>query len=264
VLDEMNPSYKIVEVTENNLDEVGLYCSRSKYKEKGYQNKLKWVRERFKEGLEYHVLLVDEGRKDLAYRGMIEYMPAEMCWRGINAPGYMAIHCLWVVGRHKKRGYGSKLLQRCIDSARNQGMYGVVGITIKKGGWLPKSSIYLKNGFTEYDTLDEFQIYGIKFSDDYSVPKFHPVKPENLGNYGIGFTVLNTNQCPYMAGTIKSLEKLVEEIGESVTVVELDDYTQAQLSGIHPYGTFLILKDGKYVTHLPGGMRDIKKALQNV
>jgi len=84
-------TFKIVEVTSDNLDEIGLYCSRSKHKEQGYQKKLEWARERFKEGLEYHVLLVDEGRKDMAYRGMIEYIPAENCWRGINAPGYMAI-----------------------------------------------------------------------------------------------------------------------------------------------------------------------------
>ena len=77
----MKSVYNILEVTAENLDEIGLYCSRSKHKEKGYQKKLEWIRERFKEGLEYHVLLVDEGRKDMAYRGMIEYMPAEKCWR---------------------------------------------------------------------------------------------------------------------------------------------------------------------------------------
>jgi hypothetical protein len=49
----MNPTYRIEEVTHENLDEVGLYCSRSKYKEDGYRNKLEWIRERFKDGLEY-------------------------------------------------------------------------------------------------------------------------------------------------------------------------------------------------------------------
>ena len=47
----MYPPYNIVEVTAENLDEVGLYCSRSKYKGEGYQKKLEWIRERFKEEL---------------------------------------------------------------------------------------------------------------------------------------------------------------------------------------------------------------------
>ena len=74
-----NPVFQIVEVNKENVDEVGLYCSQSKAKERGYRQKLAWVKERFNEGLEYRVLLVDEGSKELSYRGMIEYMPGEKC-----------------------------------------------------------------------------------------------------------------------------------------------------------------------------------------
>jgi GNAT superfamily N-acetyltransferase len=258
----MNPSYKIVEVTAENIDEIGLYCSRSKYKEKGYQNKIEWVKKRFKEGLEYHVLLVDEGRKDMAYRGMIEYMPVEKCWRGINAPGYMAIHCLWVIGRHKNKGYGSMLLQRSINSAKEKGMLGVVGIAITKGGWLPKKNIYLKNGFKEYDEiLGNFSLYGIKFKDHNPDPMFHQLRPDKLANYGEGFTILSSNQCPYMFGTIENLRTIADEMEKKVTIIKMHEFSEAQLCGLHPYGTFHIIKDGKYLTHLPGGMRDIKKAL---
>lgn len=114
------PSYRIVDVNADNIDDVGMYCSRSKQKEEGYQRKLAWIKKRFKEGLEYRVLLVDEGKKDLAYRGMIEFMPGEKCWRGINAPNYMVIHCIWVIGRHKNKGYGTKLLKECINSAKEK------------------------------------------------------------------------------------------------------------------------------------------------
>ena len=100
-------TYRIVEVDAENIDDIGLYCSRSKQKEEGYQRKVTWIKDRFKEGLEYRVLLVDEGRKDLAYRGMIEFMPGKHCWRGINAPQYMVIHCIWVIGRHKNKGYAT-------------------------------------------------------------------------------------------------------------------------------------------------------------
>lgn len=257
----MNPLFQIQQVTSENLEQIGLYCSRSKYKELGYKNKLRWIQDRFQEGLEYYVLQVDEGRKDLAYRGMIEYIPAEKCWRGIKAPGYMAIHCLWVVGRHKGKGYGSLLLDRCIDSAKSKEMYGVVGMTTRKGGWLPKKNIYIKHGFKETDELDDFQLYTLKFKEEYPDPKFYPFKPENVAKYSDGFTVLSSNQCPYIAGMIKSLETLASEIGESVNVIEIDSYHNAQQDGLHHYGTFHIIHNGEYVTHLPGGMRDLKKAL---
>lgn len=257
----MNSPYRIQEVTAENIDHIGLYCSRSKHKEPGYQNKLKWIKERFHEGLEYHVLRVDEGRKDLAYRGMIEYIPADRCWRGINAPGYMAIHCLWVVGRHKGKGYGSMLLERCINSATEKGMNGVVGMTIKKGGWLPKKNIYLKHGFTQTDEIDKFQLYTLKLKDDVFDPKFHPLIPDELSKFNEGFIVISSNQCPYMAGMINSLEIMASKLGESVNTIEMENYQDAQLSGLHPYGTFHIIRNKEYVTHLPGGMRDLKKAL---
>jgi GNAT superfamily N-acetyltransferase len=244
-----------------NIDQIGLYCSRSKHKEPGYQNKLRWIKDRFQECLEYYVLLVDEGRKNLAYRGMIEYMPAELCWRGIDAPGYMAIHCLWVIGRHKGKGYGSMLLQRCVNSAKSNGKFGVVGMTIKKGGWLPKKNIYLKNGFTETDELNDFQLYTLKFKEEYPDPMFHSLKTQEAAKYSNGFNILSSNQCPYIPGTIKSLENIAEVLGESVNIIEMKSYHEAQLGGLHPYGTFHIIKDGEYVSHLPGGMRDIKKAL---
>ncbi|MBD3207085.1 hypothetical protein GF319_12185 [Candidatus Bathyarchaeota archaeon] len=53
-------------------------------------------------------------------------------------------------------------LQRSIDSARERGRYGVVGMTIKKGGWLPKKHIYLKKRIQDV-RLDNFQLYGLKF-----------------------------------------------------------------------------------------------------
>ena len=257
----MNPPYRIVEVTQENLDEVGLYCNRSRYKEEGYRNKLEWVREHFKDGLEYHVLNVDEGRKDMAYRGMIEYMPAEKCWRGIDAQGYMAIHCLWVVGRHKKKGYGTMLLKRCIDSARSKNMHGVVAITVRKGGWMPTSKIYEKQGFRKVDEMEPgFSLYALKFNEDSRDPRFYPSKPEMFTKYGEGITVLTSHQCPHMEGSLIGLREYAEEHGEKLEVIEMTEPGEAQHCGT-PYGTFLVIRNGEYITHLPGGRNPIKKEM---
>ena len=134
---------KIIDINKNNIDEYGLFCKKSQKREVGYQNKVKWIKERFKEGLKYKLLIVKEGERETS-RGFIEYIPGEYSWRGIQADGWMVIHCLWVVGKHKKKGYGSKLLNLCIKDTREQGMYGVVGMSADKGGWLPNSKIYIK------------------------------------------------------------------------------------------------------------------------
>ncbi|GAH09214.1 unnamed protein product, partial [marine sediment metagenome] len=57
-------------------------------KEKGYQNKVKWIKERLKEGLKYKLLWVTEGSKKETSRGFIEYIPGQYNWRGIQAENW--------------------------------------------------------------------------------------------------------------------------------------------------------------------------------
>ena len=55
---------------------------------------------------------------------------------------------------------------------------------------------------------------------------------------------------------------LAEERGEVLEVIEINGFADAQMCGLHPYGTFHIIRNGEYITNLPGGMRDIKKNLK--
>lgn len=49
--------FEILNVNAENVDEYGFFCMRSKPKSKGYQNKLAWMKKRFKEGLKVKILL---------------------------------------------------------------------------------------------------------------------------------------------------------------------------------------------------------------
>ena len=51
---------RIIDINEKNIDEQELFCKKTKKKLPGYQNKIKWIKERFKEGLKYKLLLVKE------------------------------------------------------------------------------------------------------------------------------------------------------------------------------------------------------------
>src|SRR5436309_11679438 len=97
------PDLEILDVNASNVDQIGFFCAMSKPGDPGYSEKLAWVKDRFNEGLRIKVIARD-ARSSRARRGFIEYMPGKMAWRGIDAPGYMVIHCMWVVGRAKSKG----------------------------------------------------------------------------------------------------------------------------------------------------------------
>ncbi len=107
------------------------------------------MKKRFKEGLRLKLLLINEGpRRGFTSRGFIEYIPGEYTWRGIDAKGHMAIHCIWVVGRNKKHGYGKMLLEQCLNDAK--GLNGVAVVTSEQP-WLTNKRFFLKNGFKLID-----------------------------------------------------------------------------------------------------------------
>lgn len=97
----MDNRVEIVTVDSTNVAEQGFFCYKSKPKSGGYQKKLSWLKQRFAEGMRIKILYEEERSV-----GFIEYIPGEFAWRAVNAEGYVVIHCLWVVGRGKGKGYG--------------------------------------------------------------------------------------------------------------------------------------------------------------
>lgn len=128
----MGNSVEIIDVNSENVDKTGLFCFMSKKRSPGYALKLAWLRDRFSEGLRLKMLKLPE-------RGFIEYIPGEYAWRAVNAAGYMFIHCLWVVGKSKGKGYSRKLLELCEQDAHESSMNGVAWLLAKAPGWRESS-----------------------------------------------------------------------------------------------------------------------------
>jgi L-amino acid N-acyltransferase YncA len=198
---------RIVDVNEKNIDEQELFCKKTKKKLPGYQNKVKWMKERFKEGLKYKVLYVKEGNKETS-RGMIEYIPGDYNWRGIQADGWMVIHCIWVVGKAKGKGSGDKLLKIAIEDAKEQGMHGIIAMSAEKGGWLPKKKLLINNGFKKVD----------------------------------GVIVVYTDQCPYITDLVEDIKDL--DKNGKFKAIKFNDCKEAQENGLYAYGTYCIICDG--------------------
>ena len=241
-------SFKIIDINEDNIESEGLFCKKSKKKEDGYQNKFNWIIERFKENLKYKLLLVKEP-KGFNSRGFIEYVPGEYNWRSIDAKGWMVIHCLWVIGKHKKQGYGLKLLEECIKDAIELGMNGVVGMSAEKSDGLPNKTFFLKYGFTKVDKIKpSFELYAKPFSDGVSMPKFFPLSTEKVKKYKDGITIIDGHQCPYLQNMIDSIGEFAEINGIPFQVKVLKNAQEAQQNGVNAYGIYSIIYNGKVVS----------------
>jgi L-amino acid N-acyltransferase YncA len=254
---------RIIDINEKNINKYGLFCKKSQKKQVGYQNKVKWIKERFKEGLRYKLLLVKEGERETS-RGFIEYIPGEYDWRGIQANNWIVIHCIWVIGKHKNKGYASQLLEECIKDAKEAQMYGIVAMTAEKGGWLPNMKLFIKNGFEKVDELDPYYgLYAKAFSENVLKPRFYPLSQDKLKEYGEGVTILYTQQCPYLSILVDDMKEISNEKNVKFQALLLKDTKEAQQNGIHPYGTFCAIYDGKVIPYKPGIKKELINLLNN-
>ncbi len=244
-------SYEIIDVNTNNLDTIGLFCKQSQKKETGYQNKLEWIKARFLEGLKYKILKVKETNK-YSYRGFIEYIPSEFNWRGIEADNFMVIHCLWVVGRHKGKGYASELIQYAIDDAKHLKMNGVVGISATKSSY-PRKKIFEKMGFKKVDEAGDgiFSLHALSFLESVTKPSFFPISSENIPD-DEGVTVLYTHQCPYSPQVIKDVEEFADINEKAFRSKLVKTVHETKEKALHPYGSFCIYCDGKVIPYKAG------------
>jgi len=193
------PQYDVEMVTVDTPGKAaqhGFFCYKSKPKSDGYGGKLAWLEDRFAEGRQIRIVKED-GRSV----GFIEYTPGEFAWRPVMAPGYLFVHCLWVVGRAKAKGYGSRLLEACVDDARAMGKHGVALLT-KKGGYLVGRRLFLKHGFEALDRAPPtFDLMAFML-DHAAAPALPHDWDERAARYGQGLTIVYADQCPYSADAV--------------------------------------------------------------
>jgi GNAT superfamily N-acetyltransferase len=246
----MADEVKIVTVSAENLDQEGFFCYNSKRKALGYHRKQEWLRQRFAEGMGIRILY--EGARSVAF---IEYTPGEYAWRPANAAGYMFIHCLWTVGRAKRKGYATRLLTGCIEDAREQGMRGVATVTSTRS-WLTGPKWFLDQGFESADKAPPtFDLLANRFDDGPS-PSFPHNWEERCKGFGDGLTVVRADQCPYIDAATKAVVEAGNDVAVPVKVVELTSAAQVQQLAPSAYGVFGIVYNGELLSYyLPRDLR---------
>jgi GNAT superfamily N-acetyltransferase len=269
--------FEILTVDAGNVDRLGFFCYMSKPKAPGYRQKRAWLAARFAEGLSIKMLHETGGRTV----GFIETIPGEYAWRAVDAPGYLVIHCLWVVGQGKGKGHGTRLLQTSLDEARRQWLRGVVMVA-SDGVWLAGKQLFLKNGFEQVDVCacagvasagakapPAFRLLVHSFGDPDSAsgtfrapnPAFPTDWAARQASFGDGFTVIRTPQCPYIDDATADLLQIAAERGIPARAVELTSAQEAQSLSPSPYGTFGIVRDGRLFSYHYLCRKELEKLL---
>lgn len=244
----------IVEVNSENVSERGFFCYMSKRRSEGYQRKLKWLMDRFDEGLKIKMLDLRQGG-----RGFIEYVPGEFAWRAVNAERYMFIHCIWVAGKSKGKGYATLLLNECVKDAKKTEMKGVAVLT-SEGNWLVRKRFFLKHDFESVDKHSPFTLMVKKF-DNAPSPSFSGNFEERLAPYGKGLTIIRSDQCPYIDAAVKAALDTAKELGISTKVIELKSSEDVRNSSPSPYGVFGIVHNGRLVSYHSMSKKDLMNIL---
>jgi ribosomal protein S18 acetylase RimI-like enzyme len=239
----MSEEVKIVTVDETNVDEYGFFCYKSKPKSAGYQQKLAWLRQRFAEGMCIKILF--QGKRSV---GFVETMPGEFAWRAVHAPGYRVVHCIWVVGRAKKKGYGRRLLDECMQDAREASAHGVAAVTSSRV-WLAGRSLFLKAGFEVVHRASPCFELLVKRLDSAPPPAFPQDWPERRARFGPGLTIVRSGQCPYIEDGVQGIVQLARGYGTEAQIVEITSGRELQERAPSAYGTFDIVHDGELLSH---------------
>ena len=240
----------------SNVDRYGFFCYKSKPKTTGFRQKREWLGSCLAEGLRLKIIY--EGTRSA---GFIEYAPGESTWRVVHAPGYMVIHCMWVVGSGQGKGYGARLLEQVISEAQSKGMYGLAVVS-SACTWLAKKGFFLHNGFNVVDQAPpSFELLVKRFGQG-TMPSFPQDWDSRLQRIPQGLVVYHSGQCPYLAMFVSSLENAASQMGIPAQMVELKTSWEARTLSPSAYGVFGVVYNGQLLDYRPMGGKTLRQMLE--
>jgi GNAT superfamily N-acetyltransferase len=241
----------------SNLDRYGFFCYKSKPKTQGFRQKREWLASCLAEGVRLKIIY--EGERSV---GFIEYATGESTWRVVNAPGYLVIHCMWVVGSGKGKGYGYRLLEQVLDDAERLGMFGVAVVS-SASTWLAKKGFFLHHGFEVIDHAPPSFELLLKRSGSSALPTFPQDWEKRLHRIPDGLVIYYTGQCPYHAMFVTSLLNAASAMGVLARSVELKTSWEARRLSPSAYGVFGVVYNGHLLSYRPMGGNTLREMLEH-
>ncbi len=248
--------FEIIPVTAENVTEKGFFCKMSARGKPGYEQKLAWLKERFAEGLQLRLLGGGE-------RGFVEFIPGAHAWRAIeNAEDYLVIHCLWVVGRSKGKGYSTLLLDEVQNHARQYGFKGVAAVT-SSGNWLIDAKILEHHGYEKIASAPPgFDLMVLKFDSAAADPRFCGCWEEKTKARPDGLIIYRSGQCPYLDDSVNAARDCAAAAGIAFDEVVLNSAEDVRRFSPTPYGVFAMVLNGKLLSYHYLGTKQLAAALE--
>ena len=232
----------IITVAKENLEQEHICCAISNNKDCQVSAKKAWLTDRFADGLVFK-------KGDVRGKCFIEYIPAEMAWRPIEADGYMYLDCLWVSGQFKGQGYSNLLLEECIEDSKKKGKNGLVILSSKKKmPYLADPKFLRYKGFAAADTAEPYyELMYLPFCENTSKPRFkESVKTPQIDKQG--FVLYYAHQCPFTAKYVPLIETVAKAKGVEFTAIRFDTTEQAQ-NAPAPFTSYSLFYNGEFMTH---------------
>lgn len=227
----------IIDVTADNVYEVGVYCIKNK-KAPGYKKKLEWFKNKLNHGLKIKIVSDHQGK----HHGFIEYIHSEQAWRPIKAQNYYFIQCIALFGKAlRNRKIGSTLLEQCEEEARKSGKEGLCTMS-SDGPWMANKKLFLKNGFGIAQKLGRFELMYKPFHHHSPAPQFHDWTVEQQKYKG--WNLIYSDQCPWHDKAVNVITQSAEKSGINLKVTRLETPEMAQKAP-SGFGTFTLINDGK-------------------
>ncbi len=233
---------QLITVNKDNLAREHICCAIANEKDVQVSSKKAWLKERFDDGL---VFL----KGDVRGKCFIEYIPAEMAWAPVEAPGYMYIDCFWVSGQYKGQGNANLLLSACIEDSREKGKKGLAVLSSPKKMPFLSDPKYLRyKGFRLADTAEPYyELLYLSFAEETEAPRFKACAKKPYIEEE-GFVLYYTNQCPYTAKYVPVLEEIAKAKGIPFKAVRFTAREQAQNAPV-AFTTYALFCDGGYITN---------------
>jgi L-amino acid N-acyltransferase YncA len=242
----------------SNVDRYGFFCYKSKPKTPGYRQKRAWLEGCLADGLRLKIIY--EGTRSA---GFVEYALGESTWRVVQAAGYMVIHCMWVVGSGKGKGYGARLLEQVVSEAQSKGMYGVAVVS-SASTWLAKKGFFIHHGFEVVDQAPpSFELLVKRFGQG-ALPSFPQDWDNRLKRLPKGLVIYHSGQCPYNAMFVSSLGNAASQMGIPIQTVELKTSWEARNLSPTAFGVFGVVYDGQLLSYRPMGGKTLREMLERL
>jgi len=239
----MTGSGRLVDVDRASFEALPC-CGIKSATHAGRREKYCWLQANFQFGLRAKTLL----DSDDTPCGYIEYLPGEFAWRGVEAGGYLFIHCLWIHSkRHQHQGFGSAMVEACLGDAKEAGMKGVA-VVVREGPFMADRRVFLANGFEPVATAPpDYELLVRKLKARAANPVFKGGWEEKVASYSRGLTIVRSSQCPYVAKFSAEIAETAEqEYGIKARIVNIKSCHDAQ-NAPTPYAVFAIIYKGRLV-----------------